>query len=98
MLGAIRMDENQEMSMRDIQEKVAMGEYQVDPAAVADAIVRRLRDYVRCSYPDKLARESMKATPGSPSSTRPIHEMGDALRTALSITPRAFRDAQTHSS
>jgi len=98
MFEAIRMDENQESNVRDIQEKVARGEYQVDPTAVADAIVRRVRAYTKLSYPYSSSVESMNAAPGGPSTARPTHEMGDALRKALSISPRAFGEAQTQSS
>jgi anti-sigma28 factor (negative regulator of flagellin synthesis) len=35
------MDEHREDKMADLKEKVARGQYRVDPQAVADAILRR---------------------------------------------------------
>ncbi len=37
------MDEDRETIVADIKDRVQKGEYRVDPQAVADAIIRRLR-------------------------------------------------------
>lgn len=38
------MSEDREDNVRDLRQQIEAGEYRVDPTAVADAIVRRLRD------------------------------------------------------
>jgi hypothetical protein len=38
------MDENREMKVAQLRDRIASGEYTIDATAVADAIVRRLRE------------------------------------------------------
>ena len=62
--------------MAGIKEQIERGQYQVDPGAVADAILRRLGQgwplldgpsaYNKCSYPEKSAPERPNRTPPSP--------------------------------
>ena len=59
--------------MAGIKEQIEQGHYQVDPRAVADAMLRRgwpLLDlaagYSECSYPDSSDPDSPNRTPLSP--------------------------------
>ena len=62
--------------MAGIKEQLERGQYQVDPGAVADAILRRLGQgwplldapaaYNKCSYPDSSAPEGPNRSPLSP--------------------------------
>ncbi len=67
------------MNAAELKQQIEKGEYQVDPVAVADAMLRRLRGVAasvaqnECSYPESSPSASTKATPGSPSTTKPTH-------------------------
>ena len=59
--------------MAGIKEQIEQGRYQIDPRAVADAMIRRgwplleLRPrYSECSYPDSSMPESPNRTPPVP--------------------------------
>ncbi len=56
-----------------LKQQIEQGEYQIDPSAVADAMLRRLRAFAQsaCSYPASGSSTSTNATPGSPSTTDP---------------------------
>jgi hypothetical protein len=78
------MDEDREEKMVGIKEQIERGDYRVDPAAVADAILRRMRGLERpggqkpgaqnrCSYPPSFSSSpSTKLTPPAPGTTDPI--------------------------
>jgi anti-sigma28 factor (negative regulator of flagellin synthesis) len=38
--------------LSDLRARIARGEYQIEPTAVAEAILRRLLQLKECSYPD----------------------------------------------
>lgn len=73
-----------------IKRLVELGEYRIDPRAVADAMIRRAEHEIEanrrratgssaqkaCSYPDSSLSASVKLTPGCPSTTAPIHVRG----------------------
>ena len=69
-----------EAHLTGIRDQIERGEYRVDAAAVADAIVRRLRDLAEartlaqneCSYPASGSSESTNTIAGSPPTTAPI--------------------------
>lgn len=79
------------MNATQLKEQIERGEYQIDPVAVADAMLRRLRGLAapsvqnECSYPDSSTSPSVKATPGAPSTTKPTH-----LSPSRRRGPRAF--------
>jgi Anti-sigma-28 factor, FlgM len=56
-----------------LKQQIDKGEYQIDPSAVADAMLRRLRAFAQsaCSYPASGSSASTNATPGGPSTTDP---------------------------
>ena len=69
----------------ELKRLIELGAYQVDPHAVADAMIRRAEREIEtlrsragskaqnaCSYPESSPSASMKLTPGSPSTTAPI--------------------------
>ena len=68
--------------MRTIKQLVQDDRYRVDPYAVADAIIRRVRlregggmppgAQNSCSKPNNSSPPSTKQTPGSPATTDPI--------------------------
>jgi len=78
------------MDPATLKERIANGDYEVDPVAVADAMLRRLRGTTdgmaqnECSYPDSSTSPSAKTSPGVPSTTKPSH-VSSRLR-----CPRAF--------
>ncbi|MBV8998700.1 MAG: flagellar biosynthesis anti-sigma factor FlgM [Solirubrobacterales bacterium] len=51
-----------------LKEKIERGEYSVDPKAVADALLRRLRLVAQneCSYPANGSSASGNTTPADP--------------------------------
>jgi hypothetical protein len=53
-----------------LKQLIDTGEYRVDPAAVAEALLRRVQN--ECSYPASGPSASRKTTPGGPSSADPI--------------------------
>lgn len=61
------MDEH----LAQLRAQILRGEYQVDPTAVADAILEHLGHSSECSYPESDRSASVKNTPGSPATTRP---------------------------
>jgi hypothetical protein len=80
------------MNAAKLKEQIEKGEYEVDPVAVADAMLRRLRGLAQpgaqneCSNPESSPSASTNATPGSPSTTKPTH-----VRSASRLRgPRAF--------
>jgi Anti-sigma-28 factor, FlgM len=88
------MEENQAEKMAGIKERVERGDYSVDPAAVADAILRRIgfphpapdtwrSTQKECSYPDSCSPDGPKLTPASPRRTEPIQ--------VRSTVPPSFR-------
>jgi len=58
------------MDPATLKDQIQKGEYEVDPTAVADALLRRLQN--ECSYPASGPSASTNATPGGPSTTDPI--------------------------
>lgn len=74
--------------LAEIKRLVELGEYQVDPYEIADAMIRWAEREVEssrrlgagaqneCSYPDSSSSASVKATPGCPSTTAPIQFRG----------------------
>jgi hypothetical protein len=60
-----------------LREQIERGEYRVDPTAVADAVMRRLRAFAQneCSYPASGPSASANTTPAGPSTTDPIRVM-----------------------
>ena len=75
------MDGEREMRMTELRQRVAQGDYTVDPGVVADAILRRAREraveraafHKECSYPEipTSPSASTKTAPGGPDTTRP---------------------------
>jgi len=71
----------------EIKRLIELGQYQVDPRLVADAMIRRAEREIdaldsrgprspaqnTCSYPASSKSASVKVTPGSPSTTVPTH-------------------------
>ena len=103
-----RMHTEREARKAMLRAQIAQGEYRVDPHAIADAILRRVRlvqiDEQRsgqkeCSYPASVPPRSTspKTTPGGPSMTRPI-QVRPVLATAVSALLRADSGIQAHSS
>src|SRR5437764_619934 len=68
------MEEDHHHKMSAIKEQIQRGDYHVDPAIVAEAILRRIRGHGQnaCSYPDSFVSESTNTTPASPCATEPI--------------------------
>jgi Anti-sigma-28 factor, FlgM len=58
------------MDTNTLRDQIRNGEYQVDPTAVADALLRRLQN--ECSYPASGPSASVNTTPAGPSATEPI--------------------------
>jgi len=58
------------MDSATLKEQIESGEYRVDPAAVADALLRRLQN--ECWYPASGPSASMNTNPAGPSATEPI--------------------------
>jgi hypothetical protein len=92
------MEEDREQRMLGIKQQIERGDYRVDAAAVADAILNRilLFDPARsgsgpsaaqkeCSYPASGPSESTKTTPPGPCSTEPIQVTPNVPPSMLSI-------------
>ena len=101
-----RMHNEREARLAMLRAQIAQGDYRVDPYAVADAILRRVRlvgtdeprfDQNECSYPARFPSTSTKSTPGGPSMTHPSH-VNPVLAPATSASLRAVGGMQTHSS
>jgi hypothetical protein len=68
--------------LHSLKSQVDLGEYRVDPPAVADAMIRwyldptptrrRMPSQNECSKPDMGSSRSVNTTPGGPSTTEPI--------------------------
>jgi hypothetical protein len=98
------------MNAAELKQLIDKGEYEVDPVAVADAMLRRLRaPQNECSNPDSSPSASVNTTPGGPSTTKPTHVRSvPRLRRASMPAgrgPRSFSSVvavragtQTHSS
>jgi anti-sigma-28 factor FlgM len=107
-------DAEREAKVRDIKDQIQRGEYRIDDRAVADAIVRRLRErahykpakgpkrrtQTECSYPANSSGPSVNTTPAGPSATRPIQvsEPGSPFARLASIIPRTTPGTQAQSS
>jgi hypothetical protein len=63
------------MDPATLRDKIAKGQYQVDPTAVADAFLRRALAQNECSYPASSPSASANTTPGGPSITDPTQVM-----------------------
>jgi hypothetical protein len=90
----------------ELRERIARGEYEVDPQIIAEVLLERLREAARraadqaqneCSYPDSVLSPSPKLRPGGPATTRPIH-VRLRVAAALSAIRRALGGMQTQSS
>lgn len=97
-----RMDTEREAELVKLRAQIAHGDYRVDPHAVAEAILRRmrleaLRGQNECSNPASLPSTSAKTNPGGPSMTWPI-QVNPILSVAASASSRAAGGMQTHSS
>jgi len=104
------MEERRRQMVTEIQQRVRRGEYEIDPTAVADALLRRAAQRRRahlaalaqssCSYPASVPSQSQKTTSGEPSRTRPtqVSSALATLRSAFSASPRALPGTQAHSS
>jgi|GEM_PF-5691843 len=78
--------------VKEIRRLVALGQYRIDPHAVAEAMIRwaeretgalagrkfGARPQNECSYPASSPSASVNVTPGGPSTTAPI-QLSDAL-------------------
>lgn len=96
-------DNDHEMKLSRIKGMIDTREYQVDEVAVADALIRRLREgrerrQSLCSNPASSPGKSANSTPGGPSSTLPIQVTPTEPRTIALIAFRVFGGAQTQSS
>jgi anti-sigma-28 factor FlgM len=71
--GGRSLEYSDHMDPAVLKQQIEKGEYQVDPSAVADAMLRRLRAFAQsaCSYPASGSSASMNATPGGPTTTDP---------------------------
>ena len=93
------------MRLVDLSQRIGAGEYRVEPEAVADAIIRRVRERAAgqrpksaqsaCSYPESGSSASMNATPGKPATTRPMQLRPDGRNASISLAPARI---QAHNS
>jgi len=76
------MNHANEQRLAELKQLIERGDYEVEPYAVADAIVERLRGLAaaasladepqnECSKPDNSPSASVNTTPAEPGSTRP---------------------------
>jgi hypothetical protein len=101
----VRADNTPEVVMderlSELRGRIARGEYQIDPVAVADAILDHLGQLSECSYPESGRSASVNETPGLPATTRPTHvsltPLGQ-LSAAASTAVRALGGMQAQSS
>ncbi len=98
------MNHKSEHRLAELKALIERGEYEVDPQAVADAIVERLRALAaaashtdepqkECSYPDSSPSASVNTTPAGPGTTRPTQ-----VSRWLSNAAAALGGMQTQSS
>jgi anti-sigma-28 factor FlgM len=96
---------HREAHLTGIRDQIERGEYRIDAAAVADAIMRRLRELAEartvpqneCSYPDSGSSESTNTTPGSPSTIDPMTDSSSSEELAARIIA-ALRGKHTNNS
>ncbi len=104
-----RMADDQKLAA--LRDRIDAGDYRVDPAAVADAILRRRSEFggllrgagsqSECSKPDSDPLASMKRAPASPRVTWPIQVIRTrsfVLANFASISLRPPGGAQMQSS
>lgn len=76
------MNQASEQRLAELKQRIEQGEYEIDPRAVADAIIDRLHGvavaaaYARehqneCSNPESSPSASVKTMPAGPGRTRP---------------------------
>jgi Anti-sigma-28 factor, FlgM len=98
------MNHTSEQRLAELKQLIERGEYEVDPVAVADAIVERLRGLAavaphagerqkECSYPESSPSASVNTTPAGPGRTRPTQ-----VNRWLSNAAAALGGMQTQSS
>lgn len=109
--GERMSNQSQTQRLGALREQIARGEYDVDPVAVADAVVRRLREQgllgerqvtqSECSKPASGPVASVKRAVAGPLTARPIQVIRTAsfvLANFASISLRPAGGAQTQSS
>jgi hypothetical protein len=74
------LDTSRGMHMREIKQRVQRADYAVDPALVAEAMLRRAVSHRRCWNPRArwATPSASSSTPGGPSRTTPIQVSGAA--------------------
>ena len=72
------LDTSRGMRMQDLKLRVERADYIVEPAAVAEAMLRHAVSYRRCWNPRAVwaMPPECSSTPGRPSWTAPIHVSG----------------------
>ena len=90
------LDSGHAMRTQELKRRIELAEYVVDPAAVADAMLRRALSQRRWWNPlaDCSTPASDSTTPGAPELTPPTHVSG----AADSAAARSAGETQTHSS
>jgi Anti-sigma-28 factor, FlgM len=103
-------EKDREDKVAELKQRIEQGDYVVDPTAVADAIVRRLRELAQarlraqneCSYPASSSVASTNEIAAAPSTTSPTRVRPAPFRRALagvvSSVFHASAGTQTHSS
>jgi Anti-sigma-28 factor, FlgM len=106
--GGESVKQGKEVRVGQLKEQVERGDYRVDPKAVAEAMVRRLRElglasgphpetHSECSYPSSGWSVSANTTSPSPSRTEPI-QVSPPISLALARLLTTFGATQTQSS
>jgi hypothetical protein len=101
--------EDREARMHQLKQQIARGEYEIDDAKVADAIVQRLREWgvisepeppahTECSNPDRSPQKPSRMRSTGPSRTRPTHVRRQPVAVLSSLAALAWRPPATHSS
>lgn len=77
---AAALDTCRGMRMQELKLRIQRADYVVDPALVAEAMLRRAVSYKRCWNPrtDWATPADFSATSGGPSATLPIQVSGTA--------------------
>lgn len=85
------MAEKRKHTVKALKKRVSSGEYQVDPKAVADAIIRRRAHLAlteaaqnECSNPESARPESTNTASGGPVRTAPMKVIGSVVARVLS--------------